>query len=133
MYAPPQVIDAVDRVRGPFNLSAAAIAAGAAAVRDQAFVAEAVDHNLVWLERVSRAVESIGLTITLSVTNFVLIHFPDEDGMRANDADTFLTHRGYILRAIAAYGFPNALRMTIGSQEANEGVIAALTEFMGRK
>ncbi|WP_457581201.1 histidinol-phosphate transaminase [Ensifer canadensis] len=133
MYAPPEVIDAVDRVRGPFNLSAASIAAGAAAVRDQAFVAEAVGHNVVWLERVSRALEAIGLTVTPSVTNFVLIHFPDEDGKRANDADTFLTHRGYILRAIAAYGFPNALRMTIGSQEANEGAVAALTEFMGRK
>ncbi|MBP1876537.1 histidinol-phosphate aminotransferase [Ensifer adhaerens] len=133
MYAPPEVIDAVDRVRGPFNLSAVSIAAGAAAVRDQAFVAKAVDHNLTWLEHVSRALEALGLTLTPSVTNFVLIHFPDEDGKRAIDADTFLTARGYILRAVAAYGFPNALRMTIGSQEANEGVIAALTDFMGRK
>jgi histidinol-phosphate aminotransferase len=133
MYAPPEVIDAVDRVRGPFNLSAVSIAAGAAAVRDQAFVAVAVDHNLTWLERVGRALEALGLTLTPSVTNFVLIHFPDEDGKRAIDADTFLTARGYILRAVAAYGFPNALRMTIGSQEANEGVIAALTDFMGRK
>ncbi|MNL43034.1 Histidinol-phosphate aminotransferase [compost metagenome] len=71
--------------------------------------------------------------MTPSVTNFVLIHFPDEDGKRAVDADAFLTRRGYILRAVGSYGFPNALRMTIGSQEANEGVIAALTDFMGRK
>ncbi|MCK3780416.1 histidinol-phosphate transaminase [Ensifer sesbaniae] len=133
MYAPPEVIDAVDRVRGPFNLSAPAIAAGAAAIRDQAFVATAVDHNLTWLARVSEALEAIGLRVTSSVTNFVLIHFPDEAGKRAEEADDFLTGRGYILRAVGSYGFPNALRMTIGSQEANEGVIAALTEFMGRK
>lgn len=132
MYAPPEVIDAVDRVRGPFNMSAPAIAAGAAAIRDQAFVAAAVDHNLTWLTRVGDALEAIGLRITPSVTNFVLIHFPDEQGKRAEDADDFLTSRGYILRAVRSYGFPNALRMSIGSEEANEGVIAALTEFMGR-
>lgn len=133
MYAPREVIDAVDRVRGPFNLSAPAIAAGAAAIRDQAFVASAVDHNLTWLARVSEALAAIGLRVTPSVTNFVLIHFPEEQGKRAEDADDFLTRRGYILRAVGSYGFPNALRMTIGSQEANEGVIAALTELMGRK
>lgn len=67
------------------------------------------------------------------MTNFVLVHFPDEAGKSAEEADAFLTSRGFILRAVGAYGFPNALRMTIGSQEANEGVIAALKEFMGRK
>ncbi|HEV7308538.1 histidinol-phosphate transaminase [Ensifer sp.] len=133
MYAPADVIDAVNRVRGPFNLSAPAIAAGAAAIRDQAFVATAVDHNLTWLARASEALSAIGLRITPSVTNFVLIHFPDVDGKRAEEADHYLTSRGYILRAVGSYGFPNALRMTIGSAEANEGVIAALTEFMGQK
>ncbi|WP_026620210.1 histidinol-phosphate transaminase [Ensifer sp. WSM1721] len=133
MYAPRHVVDAVDRVRGPFNLNAPAIAAGAAAIRDQAFVAAAVDHNLTWLARVSETLTAIGLRVTPSVTNFVLVHFPDEAGKSAEEADAFLTSRGFILRAVGAYGFPNALRMTIGSQEANEGVIAALKEFMGRK
>jgi histidinol-phosphate aminotransferase len=62
----------------------------------------------------------------------VLIHFPDIDGKRATDADAFLTSRGYILRAVKGYGFPNALRMTVGSEEANRGVIETLGEFMGR-
>ncbi|CAN7380889.1 histidinol-phosphate transaminase [Pararhizobium sp. LjRoot255] len=132
MYAPLAIIDALNRVRGPFNMNAPAIAAGAAAVRDQAFIATAVDHNLDWLGKVSGALSSIGLKVTPSVANFVLIHFPDVDGKRAPDADEFLTSRGFILRAVRAYGLPNALRMTIGSAEANEGVIAALTEFMGR-
>jgi histidinol-phosphate aminotransferase len=67
-----------------------------------------------------------------AVTNFILIHFPDRDGKRAADADRFLTERGFVLRAVSSYGFPNALRMTIGSEEANTGVITALTEFMER-
>ncbi|KQY12245.1 histidinol-phosphate transaminase [Rhizobium sp. Root482] len=132
MYAPVAIIDALNRVRGPFNMNAPAIAAGAAAVRDQAFAAAAVDFNLEWLGRVTGALSSLGLKVTPSVANFVLIHFPDTDGKRATDADDFLTSRGFILRAVRGYGFPNALRMTIGSAEANEGVIAALTEFMGR-
>ncbi|CCE97128.1 histidinol-phosphate aminotransferase [Sinorhizobium fredii HH103] len=133
MYAPREVVEAVDRVRGPFNLNAPAIAAGAVAIRDQAFVAAAVDHNLAWLARVSDALTAIGLRVTPSVTNFVLIHFPETGATSAEEADAFLTGRGFILRAVNAYGFPNALRMTIGTEEANEGVIAALTEFMGRK
>ena len=62
---------------------------------------------------------------------FLLIHFPDEDGKRAPDADRFLTGRGLILRRVDNYGFPNALRMSIGVEEANKDVVTALAEFLG--
>jgi histidinol-phosphate aminotransferase len=133
MYAPEAIIDALNRVRGPFNLNAPAIAAGAVAIRDQTFVEKAVTHNLLWLEKLTHALTTIGLKVTPSVANFVLIHFPDTDGKRATDADDFLTSRGYILRAVKGYGLPNALRMTIGTEEANRGVIETLGEFMGQK
>ena len=129
MYAPTAIIDAMNRVRGPFNMNAPAIAAGAAAVRDQAFIEKAVEHNTLWLDKLTHAFEAIGLRVTPSVTNFLLIHFPDVDGKRADEADAF---RGYILRAVKGYGFPNALRMTVGTEEANRGVIETLGEFMGR-
>ncbi len=45
-------------------------------------------------------------------------------------ADDWLAARGYLVRRVGAYGFPNALRMTIGTEEANRGVVAALGEFM---
>ncbi|PDS34652.1 histidinol-phosphate transaminase [Rhizobium anhuiense] len=133
MYAPAEIVDALNRVRGPFNLNAPAIAAGAAAIRDQAFVQQAVSFNQMWVETLTRALEAIGLKVTPSVANFVLIHFPEIDGKRAADADEFLTSRGYILRAVRGYGFANALRMSIGPEEANRGVIAALSEFMGHQ
>ncbi len=60
----------------------------------------------------------------------MLIHFPEAPGRTAAEADAFLTARGLILRRVGAYGLPNALRMTIGPAEANEAVIAALTEFV---
>ncbi|WP_183930978.1 histidinol-phosphate transaminase [Rhizobium mongolense] len=132
MYAPAEIIDALNRVRGPFNMNTPAIAAGAAAIRDQAFVQEATSFNQMWIEKVTGALETIGLKVTPSVTNFVLIHFPDVEGKRAADADDYLTSRGYILRAVRSYGLPNSLRMSIGPEEANHGVIEALGEFMGR-
>ncbi|MCJ8506736.1 histidinol-phosphate transaminase [Rhizobium lemnae] len=132
MYGPADILDALNRIRGPFNMNAPAIAAGSAAMRDQAFIAKAVAHNDEWLSKLTKAFEEMGLTVTPSVTNFVLLHFPDVDGKRAPDADEFLTSRGYILRAVKGYGFPNALRMTVGSEEANLGVIAAMREFLGK-
>ncbi len=133
MYGPVDIVDAINRVRAPFNLNSAAIAAGAAAIRDQAFTEKAVAHNTLWIGKMTAALEALGLRVTPSVANFVLIHFPDSDGKRAAEADDFLTSRGYILRAVRAYGFPNSLRLSIGTEEANLGVIDALTEFMGRK
>lgn len=130
MYAPAHVVEVIERIRGPFNVNAMAIAAGSAAIRDRAHVEAAVRHNQTWLAHVGAELRALGLTVTPSVANFVLVHFPDEDGRRAADADTWLTSRGYVLRRVEAYGFANALRMTIGSEEANLGVIAALKEFL---
>ncbi|HEY0124665.1 MAG TPA: histidinol-phosphate transaminase [Rhizobium sp.] len=133
MYGPAEVVDALNRVRSPFNMNGAAIAAGAAAIRDQAFTEKAVAHNTLWIEKETKALEAIGLKVTPSVANFILVHFPDIDGKRAAEADDFLTSRGFIVRAVRAYGFPNSLRISIGTEEANLGVIETLTEFMGRK
>jgi histidinol-phosphate aminotransferase len=128
MYAPAGIIDAVNRVRGPFNVNAVAIAAGAAAIRDRNHVEEAVAFNEAWLPWVADELTRIGLRVTPSVGNFVLIHFTESRSAEA--ADAFLTERGFILRRVTGYGFPNALRMTIGSEEANRGVVGALTDFM---
>lgn len=133
LYGPSHIVSAIERVRGPFNLNAAAISAAAAAVSDTGFTEKAIEHNTKWLETLTREFEALGLTVTPSVTNFLLIHFPDEDGLRAPDADRYLSSKGYVLRAVAGYGFPNALRMTVGTEEANLGVIAALKSFLAGK
>jgi histidinol-phosphate aminotransferase len=131
-YGPAEVIDVLNRIRGPFNVSSAAIAAGAAALADRTHRENAVAHNETWLPRVTAEVEKLGLEVTPSVGNFVLIHFPDVAGKRAAEADDFLISRGVVLRRVGAYGLPNALRMTIGSAEANEATVAALAAFMGK-
>lgn len=130
MYGPDHVVDAVNRIRGPFNLNAAAIAAGVAAIEDREHQAKALAHNEEWLAKVTKGLEALGLGVTSSVGNFVLIHFPDVAGKRAPDADAFLQSRGVIVRRMDGYGLPNALRMTIGSAEANEVTLTALADFL---
>jgi histidinol-phosphate aminotransferase len=129
-YCPGHVADVLNRVRGPFNVSGAAIAAGAAAVADQAFVEMAVSHNEQWLPWLTAEIEALGLRVTPSVANFLLVHFPGDEGHTAAAADAFLTEHGLVLRRMDGYGLPGALRLTVGSGEACHAVAAALREFM---
>lgn len=131
MYGPNHVIDAINRVRGPFNVNAAALAAAKASIEDRQLIDRAIAHNDKWLNWSKEALEELGLAVTPSVGNFLLVHFPDDPAKSAEKADEFLTHRGYVLRRVVPYGFPNALRFTIGTEEANRGVISALKEFLG--
>jgi len=129
-YGPAHVIETLDRIRSPFNVSTAASAAGLAALKDRAHINAAIDHNARWLPWLADRIGALGLDVLPSVGNFLAIRFPDQDGLRAVDADKYLTERGLILRAVRAYGMPQFLRLTVGPQEANERVIAALSDFM---
>ncbi len=131
-FGPAEMIDAMNRIRGPFNVSGPAMAAGIAAIRDRTFVEAAIAHNETWMAWTAAEIEKLGLKTTPSVGNFLLIHFPDEDGKRAADADAYLSEHGLILRMVANYGLPGALRLSIGTGEANKAVVAALAGFMAR-
>jgi histidinol-phosphate aminotransferase len=130
MVGPAHVVDAINRIRGPFNVNAPAIAAGVAAMRDTGHVERSRAHNTQWLGWLSAEISKLGLKVTPSVANFLLIHFPETPGRTAKEADAFLTRRGLVLRAVGAYGLPNALRMSVGTEEANRLVVAALKEFL---
>ena len=132
MYGPAAIIDALDRVRNPFNVNTPAMQAGIAAIEDTAHVEVSVAHNNRWLAWLTAEIGKLGLAVTPSVANFVLIHFPDTKGRTAADADAFLTQRGLILRRVSGYGLPNALRLTVGTEEANHLVVRALAEFLGK-
>ena len=132
MYGPAHVVDAVNRVRGPFNVSAPASAAGIAAIQDAEHVERSVAHNERWRAWLTAEIGKLGLDVTPSVANFILIHFPHANGRSAAEADSALTSRGLILRQVGAYGLPNALRMSVGSEEANRLAVATLADFMGK-
>ena len=105
------MVDAVNRIRGPFNVNAPSIAAGVAALADVGHVERSREHNEKWLAWLTEEIRKIGLKVTPSVGNFLLIHFPETKGKTAKDADALLTSRGLVLRAVGAYHLPNALRM----------------------
>jgi len=132
LYGPAHVVDAINRIRGPFNVNSAVQAAGIAAIQDTAHLEAARAHNDKWLAWLLAEIPKTGLAVTPSIANFVLIHFPTTKGRTAADADAFLTERGLILRRVSAYKLPNALRMTVGSEEANRLVVKAFAEFMGK-
>ena len=69
--------------------------------------------------------------MTPSVGNFLLVHF-DGSGKTAEEVDAYLTAQGFVLRRVTGYGFPNALRMTVGPAEANRGVVEALRALLGK-
>lgn len=129
-YCPPNVADVLNRVRNPFNVSAPAQAAGLAALADEKFFALAKAHNDMWQPWLSSELRALGLELTDSVGNFVLVRFPKEGGKTADAADKFLTSKGIIGRKVAGYGLPDCLRITIGKDDEMRAVVAALKEFL---
>lgn len=130
-YCPPDIADVLNRIRGPFNLTGSAIAAGAAAMGDETHIATSVAHNSAWAGWLSEEIAKAGLKVTPSVANFLLIHFPEDNSARSAEAcDAFLKSKGIILRKVGGYGLPNCLRLTIGTEAENHAVVAGLTLFM---
>ena len=131
MYAPAAVCDAINRIRGPFNTALMQQLVGAAAIRDQAHLEAAIAYNEKWRAFLTTEIRKLGLRVDDSAANFVLIHFKPGDKSAAK-ADKFLNGKGLILRAVANYDLPDALRLTVGPEEANRLVVESLKEFMGQ-
>lgn len=130
-YCPPAVADVLNRVRGPFNVSAPAQAAGIAALEDGDHAALARAHNDRWLPWLLGRLSGCGIAVTPSVGNFALARFPVGDARRGADAaDRFLRERGYIVRDMKGYGLPEALRITVGLEADVLAVADAMAEFM---
>ena len=100
---------------------------------DVAHIEAAAAHNEAWLPRLTADIEKLGLRVTPSVANFLLIHFPKDKAGGAVAADEFLKSQGILLRRVASYHLPDCLRLTIGSEDDNRAVLAALGAFVGGK
>ena len=133
MFAPAHIVDAVNRIRGPFNVSTPAMLAAIAAIEDTKHQEMSKTHTEKWRNWLTEELTKLGLKVTPSVANFVLIHFPLQKGQTAADADAFLTRRGLVLRGLKNYKLPHALRLTIGTEEANRLVVEGLRDFMRAK
>jgi len=125
-YCPAEVADVLNRIRGPFNVTAAAQAAGIAALNDVAFTDKARAHNDIWRPWLESEARKLGFDVTPSVGNFVLIRCGNQGVDRV---DAALKAKGVVGRRVAAYGLPDGLRITVGTEPENRAVIGALEAF----
>ena len=129
-FGPASVIDALNRTRGPFNVSSLALEAGVAALSDDPFMAKSADHNESELLRLSSALSDIGFKTLPSVGNFFLVEFKDRE--EAVSADAHLRARNIVVRDMLSYRLPQYLRVSIGTAAQNDDVIAAMKAFAAR-
>jgi len=127
-YGSDQIVDVLNRIRGPFNVGAPSQAAGLAALQDHDFMLAARDHNTKWLAWLADQLTDMGLSVVPSVANFVLVKFNDVGDAHA--CDLFLQEQGFYLRRMDEYGFPDHLRLSVGAEDENTGVIVAVRAYV---
>ncbi len=128
----PRLIDVLNRIRGPFNVTQGGQAAAIAALGDQQFVADSRDHNARELDRFTNAIEAMGnhgLRPIPSKANFLFVLF--EGDVSAETALRALAEAGYAVRHIPNQGLANALRITIGTTEDMDAITATLSNLLG--
>ncbi len=130
-YAPPAVVDVLNRVRGPFNVSIAAQAAAIAALETPGWVERSRAHNAEFRKKLAANLEAAGIRTWPSEGNFVLADFGTPN--LADAANAFLRGRGMIVRGVAGYGLPHCLRITVGTAEEVGLVSEALALFMAER
>jgi len=130
-YAPPAVVDVLNRVRGPFNVSLAGQAAAVAALEEPGWVERGREHNALHRPQLAAGIAAAGITPEVKVwpseANFVLVDFGEV--ARADAADAFLRSRGIIVRKVAGYGLPHCLRVTVGTADEVGLVVDAFADF----
>jgi len=126
-YGPASVMEVLGRLKGPFNVSAPALAAAKAALEDVAYTEHCRAENEKWRGWLAAELEKIGIPSDPSFANFILARFNSADEAKA--ANAHLQDNGLIVRMVANYNLPQALRITIGDEVACRQVVAALTKF----
>lgn len=129
-YGPPAVIDAINRVRGVFNVNSAAQAAAVAALEEPGWVEASVAHNTKWRDWLTTSLHEMGIPTHPSAGNFFLADLSDDATAQA--ANLHLKSRGIIIRAMGSYNLAHTLRITVGTEEECRMVAAALGDFMQR-
>ena len=128
-YGPRPIIDVLNRVRQPFNLSNTQLAVAEAAVKDQAHVTKSRENNTRLRAWMAEALAEHGVPSDTSCANFILARFASEEEALA--ADAYLKSQGLIVRIVSSYGLPKCLRITVGDESACRRVAHAIGQFKG--
>ncbi len=126
-YAPKAIIEVLNRIRGPFNLSTTALETAEAAVRDTDYAAMCLAENAKWREWLASELDKLGIPSDKSEANFILARFASEAD--ANACDDYLKSQGILVRRVAGYKLPKCLRITVGDGPSCQRVVAAIKAF----
>lgn len=132
-YGQPGLIETLNRIRAPFNVTSAGQAAAIAALSDSDFLAHSRKHNSEWRDWMAAEIAALsnhGLKVIPSRANFLMVMF--EGAVSAETAYKALMDEGYIVRWLPGQGLATGLRITIGSEEENRGLMAALRNILER-
>lgn len=130
-YGPADIINVLNRIRGPFNLSTAQLDAAEAAVRDRDHVNRCRSENTRLRHWLAEALAALGVPSDTSLANFVLARFAD--AAEAEECDAYLQGQGLIVRRVSGYKLPHCLRITIGDESSCRRVAHAMAQFKGVK
>ncbi len=125
-YCPATIADVLNRIRGPFNVNTAALAAGAAALDDKEFLSKNRNFNREERDWLAQQLDGLGLDFVPSFGNFILVKFPDAPGLNADDIQAYLKSEGVIVREMGPYKLGEYLRISIGDKEGNRKLIELL-------
>jgi histidinol-phosphate aminotransferase len=127
-HASDEIIDILNRVRGPFNVNSMAQAAGVAALNDDAFVQQSIAHNKKMRDWVSAELTALGLNVVPSQGNFVIVDFGDED--RAEGCRLYLKEQNIFVRQIGGYGLPTYLRISMGLEDEMKLALSVISTYL---
>ena len=129
-YCSEDILNSLMKVRGPFSVNIAAIMAGTAAIEDIKFQEKSFQHNKIWMKWLENEIQLLKLDFQPSITNFLLVQFPETADHSAKKAETFLAERGILVRGMEVYGLPNHLRISIGNEMENKILVKELKSFL---
>ncbi len=130
-YGPREIVDVLNRIRGPFNLSQAALDGAEAAMRDRDHVARCQAENARLRSWLAESLAEKGVPSDTSCANFILARFADE--ATAGECDDYLKAQGLIVRRVGGYGLPHCLRITIGDEASCRRVAHVVGQFMAER
>ncbi len=130
-YGPEKIIDAMNKIKPPFNTNTVAQLAAVAALNDKIFVKKSIKHNLLWAKKIKKILNNFNITTNDVTANFLLLNFK-KSKYSANYVQKKLEDKGIILRGMKSYKIKNALRLTIGNSTANNKLIKILKKIFNK-
>lgn len=127
--ASPEIVTEMNRVREPFNVNDFAQRAAQLALQDQSFITDCRKKNTDGIQQITSAFDRLGLHYFPPQGNFIFV----ETGVPAKDVFEHLLKQGVIVRMDPSWGFPTAIRVTVGSKRENQAFLTGLKQFLQKR